>query len=430
MFDKKIMLPHQYYYPAMRLVEDRVTPERRTEFVNSLSVGGRKGLLYVHFPFCDSHCAFCGFDKHYQLDDIDRYVEKLKEELAFYAQFGFQIQNIHFGGGTPTLVPGKSLSGLVRFIRENYDCLPDMQINIEGSATSIYREDILRFIKDSGISRASVGIQTFSPEMRDIFQTKATLQQVHHTLSVLRENQIPVFVDILFGYPDFRVGKSPEEIVRSDIQTAMDYDVAGIDFSQIYPYGNKLSEIIARRNLTFPSARRLTDLADTCINDMEAGGYHQQSSYGFVRQGKIIMESSYYGGADSVADTLGVGCSAFGILGNYKYRNSMYSGYMRGSVPSLMQVKKLTHSQMQQIDIVGFPKLLVLSKKLLHASEYSCQFEEKLQQLKREGYVEELPDEYRLTRKGTLFVDNIYLFMLDDEEREIVQQQMKTVVYD
>ena len=166
------------------------------------------------------------------------------------------------------------------------------------------------------------------------------------------------------------------------------------------------------------------------MNDMEQGGYHQQSSYGFVRQGRIIMESSYYGGAGAVTDTLGVGCSAFGLLGDYKYRNSMYSGYMRRSVPSMMQIKKLTHSQKQQMDIVGFSKMLLLSKKLLHASEYYSQFQEKLQQLVREGYVEELPDAYRLTRKGALFVDNIYLYMLDDGEREIVHQQMKTVIFD
>ena len=430
MFDRKILLPHQYYYPAMELVEDRATPESRVDFLSSLPGGGRKVLLYVHFPFCDSHCAFCGFDKHYQLDDINRYLEKLKEELAFYAQFGFQIQNIHFGGGTPTLVPGESLSELTRFIRENFDCCPDLQFNIEGSATSIYREDILRFMKDSGVTRTSVGVQTFSPEMREIFQTKATLEQVFHTLSVLRDNQIPVFTDILFGYPDFGVGKSPEEIVRSDIQMAMAYGVAGIDFSQLYPYANKLAGIIAQRNLSFPSTKQLTDLMGTCMNDMEQGGYHQQSSYGFVRQGRIIMESSYYGGAGAVTDTLGVGCSAFGLLGDYKYRNSMYSGYMRRSVPSMMQIKKLTHSQKQQMDIVGFSKMLLLSKKLLHASEYYSQFQEKLQQLVREGYVEELPDAYRLTRKGALFVDNIYLYMLDDGEREIVHQQMKTVIFD
>ena len=430
MFEQKILLPHQYYYPAMGLVEDRVTPESKAEFLNSLPHRGKKVLLYVHFPFCDSHCAFCGFDKHYCLDDIGRYMEKLKEELAFYAQFGYQIQNIHFGGGTPTLVPGEALSELVRFIRAIFDCSPDLQINIEGSATSIYREDILRFMKESGITRASVGVQTFSPQMREIFQTKATLDQVYHTLSVLRDNKIPVFTDILFGYPDFGVGKPPEEIVREDIKTAMEYGVAGIDFSQIYPYANKLAGIIADKKLSFPSTQRLTALMRTCMDDMESNGYHQASSYGFVRQGKIIMESSYYGGADRVTDTLGVGCSAFGLLGDYKYRNSMYSGYMRASIPSVMQVKKLTHDQKEQIDIVGFPKMLVLSKNLLHSSEHSDRFEEKLHRLVCEGYVEELPEAYRLTRKGILFVDNIYFYMLDDQERAMVNREMKTVIFD
>lgn len=430
MFEKKILLPHQYYYPALELMKDRVTKESRVEFLNSLPHGGKKVLLYVHFPFCDSHCAFCGFDKRYNLDEIKRYIERLKEELSFYAQFGFQIQNIHFGGGTPTLVPGQDLSDLVSFIRANYDCCADMQINIEGSATSIYRDDIIQFIKDSKITRTSVGVQTFCPEMRDILQTKATLEQVYHTLSVLRDNNIPVFTDILFGFPDFGIGKTPEEIVKTDIQTAMQFDAAGIDFSQVYPYANKLAGIISERNLSFPSTQRLTALMSDCMDFMESNGYRQESSYGFVHRGKIIMESSYYGGAASVSDTLAIGCSAFGLLGEYKYRNSMYSGYMRGSIPAVMQVKKMTHRQMQQLDIVGFSKMLVLSKALLNRSEYAPYFTEKLHTLIDEGFVEELPEFYRLTEKGRLFVDNIYYFMLDEEEQAIVEREMKTVIFE
>lgn len=44
--------------------------------------------------------------------------------------------------------------------------------------------------------------------------------------------------------------------------------------------------------------------------------------------------------------------------------------------------------------------------------------------------MEELPEAYRLTRKGTLFVDNIYFYMLDDQERAMVNREMKTVIFD
>lgn len=74
MFEKKILLPHQYYYPALELMKDRVTNESREEFLKSIPHGNKRVLLYVHFPFCDSHCAFCGFDKRYNLDEIKQYI--------------------------------------------------------------------------------------------------------------------------------------------------------------------------------------------------------------------------------------------------------------------------------------------------------------------------------------------------------------------
>nr|WP_300304512.1 radical SAM protein [uncultured Anaerostipes sp.] len=430
MFSKKILLPHQYYYPGIEMVEDRVTDEKRQDLIRHLDGGKKEVLLYIHFPFCDSHCAFCGFDKRYHLEEIETYVEHLKKELAFYSQFGYKIQNIHFGGGTPTLVPGESLKGIIDFVKEHFDCSPEMDINIEGSATSIYRDDIIQFIKDCGVTRTSVGIQTFDPRMRDVFQTQATLEQVYLTLSTLKENDIDVFVDILFGYPDFQVGSTPEEIVKSDIIEAISLGVAGIDFSQIFPYGNKLAKIIEEKGLSFPSMNQIVSHMQECMEMMEDNGYHQQTSYGFVRQGRIIMETSYYGGMEKVSDTLAVGCSAFGLINGYKYRNSMYSGYMRQDIPSYIHVKKLTDSQMEQMNIVSFSKLLQLSKAMVENSPRRAYFEEKLQNLIQGGMVEEMDDRYRITKTGRLFVDNIYYYMLDDEERNVIQKEMQMVEFD
>lgn len=430
MFERKILLPHQYYYPVMELMEDRATKEKQDEFLNQIPYGNKDVFLYIHFPFCDSHCAFCGFDKRYNLEEIEKYVERLKEELAFYSQFGFRIVNIHLGGGTPTLIPGNLLKEIIDFVHMHYDCVPHMDINIEGSATSIYRDDIIQFIKDGKITRTSVGVQTFNREMREIFQTQATLEQVYLTLSTLRENGIDVFADILFGYPDFGIGIPPEKIVEQDIKEAIKLEVAGIDFSQVYPYGNKLFRIIEEQKLDFPSTEKLTGYMQECMELMEENGYHQSTSYGFVRRGRIIMETSYYGGMDRVTDTLAVGCSAFGLLNGFKYRNSMYSGYMRHGIPSYMQVKKLTESQKNQMNIVGFSKLLELSKSLLEQSAQRENLEKKLKVLLQEGMLEELEDRYCLTRRGRLFVDNIYYYMLDDEERKAVNKEMKIVEFE
>ncbi len=428
--ENKVLLPHQYYYPALQMMEDRVTPEKKEKLLSYLAEGKRNVLLYMHFPFCDSKCAFCGFEKRYELEEITRYVTRIKEELLFYSKYNIRIQNIHLGGGTPTLLPGKMLSELIAFVKEHFECAPDMDINIEGSCTSIWRDDIIEFIKDSGITRTSIGVQTFDPRMREVFETKASIDEVYKTIETLKKNQIGVFTDILFGYPDFGVGDTPEDIVKSDIREAIRLNVEGIDFSQIFPYGNRLHTIIEAKGLKFPSTQAVTSHMTECMDYMESCGYHQNTSYGFVKDGRIIMETSYYGGMEEVSDTLAIGCSAFGLLNGFKYRNAMYGGYMRRSVPAYMQVKELTDWEKDCMNIVSFSKLLVLSKQAVLNSVHKDYFLKKLEFLKTIDMVQELDDRYVVTKKGRLYVDNIYYFMLDENEQKVVDHEMQKVTFD
>lgn len=428
--DKKILLPHQYYYPYMDFRDDRSTPEKREEFLSSLQNVHRDVMIYIHFPFCDSRCAFCGFDKKYDLDEINHYVDHLLGELSFYSQFDFTVKNIHIGGGTPTLIPAKLLTEVLDYIRNNYSCDSGMDINIEGSATSIYKDEIIDFLKSNNITRASVGVQTFNPKLREVFNTKATLDEVELTLDTLRENDIKVFTDILFGYPDFGIGISPKENVKNDLKRAIEFGVAGIDFSHIYPYGNKLSELIKERGLSNPSTAQLLDLMEECMDYMEGNGYHQETSYGFVKEGRIIIETSYYGGIHDVVDTLAVGSGSFGLIGDYKYRNPQYGGYMKMATPSFVQIKKLTEEQKENMEIVGFPKVLRLMKSQLQDSETAKRFLPKLEFLKSQGLIDETDNCYKVSRLGRLFVDNIYYYMLEDKEQEALDEFVKVVEFD
>ena len=69
MFDKRLLFPHQYYYPNMNFLRDRSTRDKEQRFYERCLAGGRGGerrmaTIYIHIPFCNSRCAFCGFDNH------------------------------------------------------------------------------------------------------------------------------------------------------------------------------------------------------------------------------------------------------------------------------------------------------------------------------------------------------------------------------
>jgi coproporphyrinogen III oxidase-like Fe-S oxidoreductase len=431
MFNQKILLPHQYYYPHIDLLRDRSSAELKKSFAQELDRNrGADTMLYVHFPFCDSKCRFCGFDKEYNLDAINGYVEKVIAELEYYAPYGFSINNIHFGGGSPSLIPPFLLARILAVIRKNYDMLPNAAINMEGSSTSLYQPEMIAFLLDENITRVSTGVQTFYRPLRDFFEIEATLEEVYLTLETLRKNNINVFVDILYGYPDYGFERTPKQIVEQDLKTAMRLDVGGIDYSHLYPMKNKLEPSIKDGAVQLPSTSELLAMMDHDMAMLEEGGYRQETSYGFVKRGDIIMETSYYGGEDNVSNCLAIGSGAFGLIGRCKYRNPLYHAYVTLPTPSYSQIKVLTDQQMNYMQIVGFPKVLRLNKSQFEHSACREVFLPKLSKLMEAGLLAEVSDAYVLTKKGRLYVDNIYYDLLDDAERRIVDRQLSIIKYD
>lgn len=428
MYSKKLLIPHQYYYPNMNFIADRATDKKRTELFNAISNldVGKKATIYVHIPFCNSKCAFCSFDKEYNLDEMEVYVNKVVDEIKSYANLvkdKYQIQSIHFGGGTPTLLPAILLQRIIDCIKENYNLAEDAAIDIEGSATTLYRDDIIDFILFNKITRVSFGVQSFDQRIRQCMNMKATREDVFYTLDILKKNGIISFIDVLYGYPDFGVGDL-KKIFVSDIKTAIDADVGGIEFGQMYPFKNQLEKIVKDNNLRLPTSSEIIEMIELGTEMMTSAGYTQTTYSGFTKKGKIILETSYFGGIDEMPDCIACGCGAFGNIAGIKYRNVSYNLYMEEKLPCYSQIKKMTKEQIENMQIVGFPKVLVLNKALFKTETIWDRFRDKFYKLIAEGYVIERENYFELTKLGKNYIDNIYWDLLEDSEKSNIEKYL------
>ena len=303
---KRILLPHQYYYPNMNLLKNRSGEKIEGEFYQTLlqADSNQMATIYVHVPFCNSKCAFCGFDKEYDLAEMDAYVKKLLEEMHYYAELigtKYTIQSIHFGGGTPALLPAHLLQKILDEIKISFQLSSEVSIDMEGSATTLPREDMIAFIKDNNLTRVSFGIQSFDARIREELQMKATLEDVFHTIDILKKNKIIMYADILYGYPQF-FDESLYEILIKDIQTAINQGLDGIELGQMYPFKNQLEYIVKKRNLRLPSDAEIIEMIKVSTKMLKEASYKQTTYSGFTKQGKIILETSYYGGLDKMPD--------------------------------------------------------------------------------------------------------------------------------
>lgn len=436
MFAKKVLLPHQYYYPHMELIADKSILSKEKKFFDELECKSRPGeaSIYIHIPFCDSKCAFCGFDKVKNTSEIHEYKNRLFEEVDYYATKKYikdlLVTVIHIGGGTPTILPKDVFNGILKHVRERFNVSKNVIINIEGSATTIYKDEVIEYIQENNIRKVSVGVQTFYDKLREQYKSKATLEEVYLTLSKLKNHGIITGIDIMYGFPDFNIGDT-SEITFNDIKEAIRLGVDAIDFGQLYPYCNNLEKRVRDEKLIFPTKSTLTNIITTVNGLMEQNGYEQKASYGYAKKNKdiLVMESAYYGGIQNVPDCIAIGSGAFGFINGYKYRNKSYNAYIKGGNTKFSQLKKLSEAQLENLNIVGFPKLLYLSKKQLE--QYGNEeFEGKLNQLIDEGMLEEDKCVFKITERGKCFIDNIYYFLLENEEKVRVDTQLKVLTID
>lgn len=97
----------------------------------------RKRLVYLHIPFCATHCTFCGFyQNRFEEDHCARYTNALLREIEMEADSALHqsapIHAVYFGGGTPSALSARDLARIITALRDKLPLAPDCEITIEG----------------------------------------------------------------------------------------------------------------------------------------------------------------------------------------------------------------------------------------------------------------------------------------------------------
>jgi len=117
--------------------------------------------LYIHIPFCSIKCPYCDFVS-ITSDDKGlhrRYIEALKKEILLYKELDFDLETVYFGGGTPSLLDPELLSEFIYFIKDQISVVESPEITVEVNPKT-YRYEDFRIIKEAGVNRISIGVQS------------------------------------------------------------------------------------------------------------------------------------------------------------------------------------------------------------------------------------------------------------------------------
>ena len=166
--------------------------------------------LYIHIPFCKSKCDYCAFFSVTAADSAQTYIDYLEFKLSQNAKHPFET--IYIGGGTPTLLNMNLLQKLLAALHKYIDFSNIKEFSIESNPETLDCDKI-RLLQDYGVSRLSMGVQSFKEHHRRTLGRICSQQAIINALSALEKHPFKHFnIDLIYGIPGQTVNDFADDL--------------------------------------------------------------------------------------------------------------------------------------------------------------------------------------------------------------------------
>lgn len=287
------------------------------EHMNEEFTGGVRSA-YIHIPFCEKKCSYCGFFQNASQEKVlERYTDLLIEEIKTTAQYKRAqtgtINTVYFGGGTPSTLAAKDIERLVKTVREELPLANDCEITLESRIHDMDEERIEAALR-GGVNRFSLGVQSFDTKIRQavgrIDDEKTVIERLQKLMSY---DSATVVIDLMFGLP-----YQTWETWLRDLEIQFDLGLHGGDMYQLNVFPDSdLAKHIERGRVaacmpTEEQARLYVQTVEHIKNNHPEITLFDPSHWAADRRERNM----YNAAAKRRADMLCFGSSSGGRLGN------------------------------------------------------------------------------------------------------------------
>ena len=316
LFDARV--PRYTSYPPATQFTPAVGPAEVEAWQAAIPAGSAISL-YMHVPFCRRLCWFCACrTQGTQSDDpVRSYAESLLAELELLKSRlapGIRLSRLHWGGGTPTLMPPDVMRRVAGAVFDAFPLADGAEFSVEIDPNEIddARMDALA---EAGLTRASIGVQDFDPQIQQTIGREQSFEITAQAVDMLRARGIAsINADILFGLPhqdNIRIAESVQQLLALAPDRVALYGYAHV------PWMARRQVLIPTDAL--PSSEARLGLFNTARDLFLADGYDEigidhfaRPSDGLAKAQKAgLMRRNFQGYTDDQADVLvGIGASS------------------------------------------------------------------------------------------------------------------------
>lgn len=383
--------------------------------------------LYIHIPFCNTLCFYCGCNKVITKDRSKsaEYVRYLIKELAMQAMLlgpDQVIEQLHFGGGTPTFLSDDEIRQVMVAIREHFRMAETGEYSIEIDPRKVSDETIA-LLGELGFNRISIGVQDFDDEVQRAVNRIQSEEETLRVIGAARANGFKsVSIDLIYGLPKQTLhgfGVTLDRVIA-----------ANPDRLSIYNYAHMPTIFKPQRRIheeDLPTPQVKLDILDMAVKKLTNAGYVYIGMDHFAkpedelavaqRQGRLHRNFQGYS-THSDCDLVALGLSAIGKIGptysqNYRELTDYYDALDKDVLP-IMRGMELNDDDLVRRAIIQALmchfELDMESCNGTYGIDFESYFATELNELRdyeREGLLVISPQSLKVTPKGRMLIRNI-----------------------
>ncbi len=390
--------------------------------------------LYLHIPFCTSKCGYCDFNSYAGLPDhlVADYTPALMREMELWATAvrGLRVDTIFFGGGTPSLTSLDDMAAITAAVRSQFDIAEDAEWSLEANPTELTREhmDGLRAL---GVNRLSMGVQSLQPDELTLLERQHSPERV---VEAVRDARAAGFdnmnLDLIFG-----IMGQPLERWQDTLERVIDLAPEHLScYALTVEPGTALHYQVAKGLLQEPDGDVAADQYEWTRTRLAQAGYGQYEISNWAKPGRECRHNLVYWRAEPYLG-LGAGAHSF-LLGRRMANIDAPNRYVEAVNESWEERRDTGGGQLRQIAGGETPDeetlradAIILGLRLMRGvsiEDFRARFGVTPDEAfgpaiaKHEGYglLERVDGRLRLTDRGLLLSNEVFVDLLPDDEDE------------
>lgn len=391
--------------------------------------GTRPGRLslYVHVPFCRTLCTYCAFNTYAGMQAlVEPYVAALEREMALVgrAAGARAAHTLYFGGGTPSLLDARQVAGLVDVARRELGLLDGAEITLEANPGTVDL-DKLRAIRAAGVNRLSLGVQSALAADLRLFGRRHSFEEAEAAFRLAREaGYDDISVDLIYGAP----GQTLDDW-RHTLREVLAW---GPEHVSLYALklepGTSLYVRVEKGRLPAPDDDLAADMYDLARQVLGEAGYRHYEISNWARPGHESEHNRQYWLNEPF---LGFGAGAHGAAAGLRCWNvdpvREYVERVTTGAPQPFPLSPATADYEVIDEALEMSETVILGLRLVgegvRRADFAARFERELDDVfgaalrgvEALGLIEQTPDAVRLTERGYLLSNQVFMRLLPEE---------------